>query len=105
MRLFSFILAIYFLGLSVIGCGDSESHLDTCKTVACAHLDAGEDGHHADGDVCSPLCTCNCCGGTTLVEYFDYSFSISEVSKEGPEHITPKLCAVSQVIWQPPKIS
>lgn len=102
MKILSFILAIYFLGLSVKTCGDIAID-DNCKIVSCVHLETGHADHHS-ADSCSPLCTCSCCGGVTLVYEFAHSFKASFTPLEKPLYSENSISEISYSIWQPPKI-
>lgn len=105
MRLFSFVLALYFLDLSVMTCNDSVGHRDDSQTAAYSQIVPTDGCQHDDGtDVCSPLCMCQCCGGITLVEQANYSFTAFAVTNQIPDHISSKVSGISPSIWQPPKV-
>jgi hypothetical protein len=59
MNLFKFLLAFYFMALSLMPCEDvhKESGSDQVSLSF-----AADQSHSKDkGDICSPLCVCNCC--------------------------------------------
>ncbi len=108
MRLFSFILSLYILALSVVPCSDGIVHnlddVDANIELSQTEHDHNHSGHN---DCCTPFCTCACCGSlvtaptshhisevrvllstTYLFSYnFDYSFEYVEG------------------VWHPPAIS
>lgn len=104
VRFFSFILAIYFLGLSMMTCDDAAMAADNCQTISCMHLDAGHEEDHS-ADSCSPLCTCSCCGGVTLVYEYSQSIKADHILPLNPLYSESSISEISFSIWQPPKIS
>ncbi|MBN8695595.1 MAG: hypothetical protein J0L87_03605 [Bacteroidetes bacterium] len=104
-RIVSFILAMYFFGLSAKTCPDAAA-IDTyndCKIASCVHLESGHADHHA-ADSCSPLCTCSCCGGVTLVYESSPGFKASFTPLEKPLYSENLISEISFSVWQPPKI-
>ncbi len=62
-RLFAF----YLLALGCVPCTDSEhSGHSQQASLSFQSADAQNDEHHACNDLCSPLCTCACCGCVTI---------------------------------------
>lgn len=104
MKILSFILAIYFFALSGKTCGDIAMAADNCQTVSCVHLETGHADSHA-ADSCSPLCTCSCCGGVTLVYEFVHSFKANFTPLPNPLYSENSISEISFSIWQPPKLS
>lgn len=103
VKILSFILAMYFLGLSAKACGDISID-DNCQIASCVHLETGHPQNHS-GDSCSPLCTCNCCGSVTLVYEFAHSFNASFTPLQKPLYSENSLSEISFSVWQPPKLS
>lgn len=103
MKILSLILAIYFFDLSVKTCADSAMAVDNCQTVSCVHLEAGHADHHT-ADSCSPLCTCSCCGGVTLVYESSPDFKADFTLLHKPLYSENPISEISYSIWQPPKI-
>ncbi len=68
MRLFSFILSIYVLALSVVPCSDGIAHklddVDANIEVSQTEHDHNPSDH---SDYCTPFCSCSCCGSLTTV--------------------------------------
>lgn len=103
IRAFSFILGVFFLWLSVKTCSDIVKTTDNCQTASCVHLETGHTDNHSE-DSCSPFCTCQCCGGITLIYEFLHGFKESYTSLEKPLYSENSLSEISFSIWQPPKI-
>ncbi|MEI7486201.1 MAG: DUF6660 family protein [Chryseobacterium sp.] len=102
MNLFRLILAMYFVVLSVMPCEDIHK-----KTELSFSLD---ESHSKDkGDICSPLCVCNCCQITVTAFKMDVSMNIP---KQIQTYFSKKILfqknnfayQVYDHIWQPPKI-
>lgn len=104
VKIISFILAIYFFGLSVKTCGDIAMATDNCQIVSCVHLEAGHADRHS-ADSCSPLCTCSCCGGVTLAYEFSHDFKAHFIPLQMPLYSENSLSEISFSVWQPPKLS
>ncbi len=106
MRFFMIIFSIYFLALSIMPCGDIHhpgSNENTQSEISSpGHSDAG----HAD--LCSPFCTCSCCGTSMafkLFEYFNASlFNTLYISKQIVSRDIFFISSFFDKIWQPPKI-
>lgn len=96
---------MYFLGLSLATCSDTASHSDGCKTVECTHIEIASDVNHPEGDDCSPLCMCHCCGGVTLVNEIEHIFKVNFSSFRQPLYSETSISEISFSVWQPPKIS
>ncbi len=105
LRLF---LTIYFAVLTILPCNDVKAQSSSGEFTKISSY--SEDSHSKDkGDICSPLCTCNCCQMTVA------SFKIEPLmplSKKAPEYFSKKIhfqkndfaYLVYDQIWQPPKI-
>ncbi|MCI3937970.1 hypothetical protein MQX03_12230 [Chryseobacterium aahli] len=107
MNLFRLILAMYFVVLSVIPCEDIHKQSGANKTELSFSLD---ESHSKDkGDICSPLCVCNCCQITVTAFKMDVSMNIP---KQIQTYFSKKILfqknnfayQVYDHIWQPPKI-
>jgi hypothetical protein len=100
MKVLSIILTIYVIALTLYPCAD-DIGLDVHRTEVSQPVG---NSHDHDCDLCSPFCTCNCCGRTVQVSlivflnytesnpvtlFFDYACSLS---KEAPSFF-----------WRPPK--
>ncbi|WP_417610125.1 DUF6660 family protein [Owenweeksia hongkongensis] len=64
MKTLSYILAVYFLGLSFVTCADGLVYADSVNglhVVASADSHSGHDHNSNTNDLCSPVCSCQCC--------------------------------------------
>lgn len=107
MNLFRLILAMYFVVLSVTPCEDVHQQSGSKKTELSFNVD---ESHSKDkGDICSPLCICNCCQITVTAFKMDVSVNIP---KQIQTYFSKKILfqknnfayQVYDHIWQPPKI-
>ncbi|MEG2077344.1 hypothetical protein SAMN05421796_101519 [Chryseobacterium piscicola] len=107
MNLFRLILAMYFVVLSVMPCEDVHQESGSKKTELSFNVD---ESHSKDkGDICSPLCVCNCCQITVTAFKMDVSMNIP---KQIQTFFSKKILfqknnfayQVYDYIWQPPKI-
>ncbi|SHM15446.1 DUF6660 family protein [Chryseobacterium polytrichastri] len=107
MNLFRLILAMYFVVLSVMPCEDIRKQSGSDKTLLSLHID---ESHSKDkGDICSPLCVCNCCQITVTAFKMDVSMNIPQkiqtyFSKKILFQKNNFAYQVYDHIWQPPKI-
>ncbi|SFI84512.1 hypothetical protein SAMN05421638_1151 [Kaistella treverensis] len=105
MKIFAFLLSLFFMALTVVPCSDAASGFGDKVCVAeDVHLEQSQDEHT---DLCTPFCVCNCCGMT---------LSVSQINTLLPEHhkvvikdILPDRKYHHKIlhpagIWQPPKI-
>lgn len=107
MNLFRLILAMYFMALCVMPCEDEHKQSGSGKAEISLHID---ESHSKDkGDICSPLCVCNCCQITVTAFKMDVSMNIP---KKIQTYFSKKILfqknnfayQVYDNIWQPPKI-
>ncbi|UFH30911.1 hypothetical protein LNP04_13095 [Chryseobacterium sp. C-71] len=107
MNLFRLILAMYFVVLSVMPCEDIHKQSGSNKTELSFSLD---ESHSKDkGDICSPLCICNCCQITVTAFKMD---ALVNIPKQIQTYFSKKILfqknnfayQVYDHIWQPPKI-
>ena len=104
VRFFSFILAIYFLTLAAIPCGDKDNHvLSHTKSSFTVQASSCQDTNQED-ELCSPLCMCNCCGGVTIATAEKFKIKETESQKISLLYSESKISSPSFTIWQPPKI-
>ncbi|WP_409932583.1 DUF6660 family protein [Xanthocytophaga flavus] len=101
------ILGLWIWALSCIPCRDLlplSQNFDSGPMISidtCCQADQGETLH-----VCSPLCTCNCCG-LSLITPLQISFSISVPAKSSSRSFQDMIVRpvqVSSSFWQPPKL-
>ncbi|MBL7885885.1 MAG: hypothetical protein JNJ52_04000 [Flavobacterium sp.] len=111
MKLVNFILSIYLVALSCLPCADMEvnsaAHKDAHEVAKTTHDHDGHD-HDKENDLCSPFCSCNCCG-SQIVTYFKavvYSFSVTSkgIKTSISFYKSTFFSNFYGNIWQPPQI-
>lgn len=112
MKFVKLFLTIYFVVLSFVPCSDvhAQSANFTNDNKSFTIANTNNSNHSKDhGDICSPLCSCNCCKITVA------SFKIEPLipfQKKVTEYFSKKIhfqkndfaYLVYDQIWQPPKI-
>lgn len=100
-------MGVYLLLLSVLPCADACQLLRPLNTTT--QISADSHAHHsdrADGDLCSPFCSCACCG--TLMHQppqFTFSFTPPQaVAQTWLSLETPALPTAPRSTWQPPQL-
>ncbi|MDC8106361.1 hypothetical protein MTQ00_17710 [Chryseobacterium sp. B21-037] len=107
MNFLRLILALYFMALSVMPCEDVHKQSGSSKVDFSLSV---EESHSKDqGDICSPLCVCNCCQITVAAFKMEPQISIPRqeqayFSKKILFHKNNFAYQVYENIWQPPKI-
>lgn len=103
MKITSYILIIIIFSLAVYPCSDAAAQ----STDSAGYVFVPADAHLANVcfDLCTPLCTCHCCG-THIQCSSAFLFSSSDSLKESEiitnkQEFIPSLC---QSIWQPPRL-
>lgn len=108
MNLLRLILAFYFMALSLMPCADV--HKQSSGSGQAGLSVSIDESHSKDrGDICSPLCICNCCQMTIA------SFKMEpliEVPTKIQSYFSKKILfqknnfayQMYDHIWQPPKI-
>ncbi|AZB09047.1 hypothetical protein EG344_09565 [Chryseobacterium sp. G0162] len=107
MNLLRWILAIYFMALSLMPCEDLSHPLNSGnKSIS---LSISETHSTDQGDICSPLCACSCCQMTVSAFKMD---PLLELPEQIPAYFSKKILfhkndfayQIYDPIWQPPKI-
>ncbi|WP_048510924.1 DUF6660 family protein [Chryseobacterium sp. FH2] len=107
MNLFRFLLAFYFMALSVAPCADVHKESGSNKIELTENI---QESHSKDkGDICSPLCACNCCQMAVTAFKMEPFIKIPEQIQTyfSKKILFQKKNFAYQVydhIWQPPKI-
>lgn len=111
VKLLNLIFSIYLVALSCLPCADMEVN-------SAAHKDAHEvaktapnndsHSHDKENDLCSPFCSCNCCG-SQIVSYFkvlSYDFAVvsKNIKTQLPTYTSKFTSNFYGSIWQPPQI-
>ena len=110
MKLLNYILSIYLIALSCLPCADMEVSSAAHKAVEISsNHDEKSHNHDKENDLCSPFCSCNCCG-SQIVSYFKVlSFNFAVVSKtiktQLPSYTSKFASNFYGSIWQPPQIA
>ncbi|MGI9581772.1 DUF6660 family protein [Chryseobacterium sp. RRHN12] len=107
MNLLRWILAVYFMALSLMPCADVSHPQNSGNKTA--SLSVQENHSKEKGDICSPLCTCSCCQMTVSAFKMDPLLEIPEqiqtyFSKKILFHKNDFAYQIYDPIWQPPKI-
>lgn len=105
MKFLLYILSLHVLMLSFMPCTDEEdkaSGKEQVSAVAGLQQQGQQDYHE---DLCSPLCSCQCCH----THYQVYSLNISEnlplpEAKQNTLYTNNFSSSPSCSIWQPPKV-
>lgn len=101
------ILTFYFMALSLMPCEDVYKQSGSSQTEFSVSLD---ESHSKDkGDICSPLCICNCCQMTVAAFKMD---PLIDLPTRVQLYFSKKILfqknnfayQVYDHIWQPPKI-
>jgi len=105
VKIFAFILSLFFMVLTVVPCNDVAKGLGEKVCLAeDIHLEQSQDQH---ADLCTPFCVCNCCG---------ISMTVLQITELLPEKIVVLIkdilpeknynYTISEPagVWQPPKI-
>jgi len=102
MRIFALILALYTIALTIVPCNDvHEGQHNTPMSI-----EAAQEHHEEDRDMCSPFCLCNCCQGFVIVTAIRHLESASFSSGVDFTLINELVhSSFSASHWQPPKIS
>ena len=109
MKLLNYILAVYLVALSCLPCADMEVSSAAHKVAEIStNHDEKSHNHDKENDLCSPFCSCNCCG-SQIVSFFKVaSFNFTIVSKtiktQLPSYTSKFTSNFYGSIWQPPQI-
>ncbi|MGV4415452.1 DUF6660 family protein [Chryseobacterium sp. T1] len=110
MRLLKILLIIYFMVLAVVPCNDVHAQSPNNSKDSYSTISNSDDSHSKDkGDICSPLCTCNCCQITVASSKIE---PLMPLRQKVTEYFSKKIhfqkndfaYLVYDQIWQPPKI-
>lgn len=107
MKFVRLVLAFYFMALSLMPCEDAHAQSRSSQTAFSVSVQ--ESYSKDDGDICSPLCICNCCQMTVAAFKME---PFIDIPKQVPPYFSKKILfqkndfvdPVYGHIWQPPKI-
>lgn len=105
MKVLRLFMGLYIMLLSVMPCSDV-AECSESTTISIGALEDHAD-HSQETELCSPFCTCICCGVSTDLPMGETTESDVVVFASGyVAHYQAVLpLEVALVIWQPPKIS
>ncbi|MDP4679029.1 MAG: hypothetical protein NWS46_01545 [Cyclobacteriaceae bacterium] len=102
MKKTSAILAIFLLGMILTPCSDTVG-ADQCGQEIHLH-DQGEHDGHSDLDLCSPFCTCSCCGSFYMAKTKFYSnHEYSAFQLKNTQYFNSSYKEYTSIVFQPPK--
>lgn len=106
MKYFALIFLLYFVALAILPCGDRHLECNNTTHETVSHQNQSTpNGRH---DLCSPLCTCGCCGTTA-----NFAFQTFKTNDFRPDYSSTHKFPVWNFhfksnyfanIWQPPRI-
>lgn len=105
LRWLTYILSLYIFVLATLPCTDQ---LVVQTSTDLTHLKSDSHDHdHEEGDTCTPLCGCSCCGAhITEVAYFWYESPEQPFVYRIKDQFFKNKPLVSDYkgsVWQPPK--
>lgn len=107
MKWITILLSIYLMALSNMPCADMEVNSVAHKTAQFSS--EANHTHDKQNDLCSPFCTCNCCGAQVLSYQtsvvFDFPVTCSIISIPLPNYNSVLTSNFYGSIWQPPQIA
>ncbi len=104
-RVLAILLSFYLFALTTYECQDTAS-LHTSQNEITQVERTHQHDHH-EGDQCSPICVCDCCGmvvSNHTVEFIELLYPITYISDNFPE-ITTQVSVFTTEIDQPPMFS
>ena len=111
MKLFCYIFSLYFLALSCLPCTDNEHAVipPQYQTELVVENDHEHENHTNCNDLCTPFCTCACCGMTiNLQATFNYTPKFQPIPfpivSENFYYQSPNSNQYLQGVFQPPQV-
>ncbi|MFC6269488.1 DUF6660 family protein [Frigoriflavimonas asaccharolytica] len=107
MRLFTFFFSIYLFALAVVPCADAMTiHEQFSQNSEFSQTDQHSENHQ---DLCTPFCTCSCCGISLDIKFASVFLKFPEAKSEFYKIIANRQTSLfsnyNGSIWQPPKIT
>lgn len=105
MKLFTFLMSFYLLGLSLLPCSDGKEC--NAKTEARVSATANHQQHEHKPEACTPFCTCSCCAASAFYSPLNkmQASKIVFQSEKYPLLDEDAKTDVLSSIWQPPQLS
>jgi len=98
------ILSFLFIALAAKPCVDGP-----VLSQSRSEITAGHDTHEHSADLCSPFCSCACCGVHILNYLPQQNFEVSAFADFAQKPVslyrTPLVSGYFGSIWQPPQLS
>ncbi|WP_259017084.1 DUF6660 family protein [Emticicia fluvialis] len=104
-RFSNIFFSFYLLFLACMPCHDTAGSADTmAKAVVRSDTDS-QAGHGEESDLCSPLCSCACCGNLMISPYTEQAVERNVVSARTMYLTETKDTAgFISLLWQPPQL-
>lgn len=103
MKIFVIIFSFFLLAISLIPCDDSApSRADSYQAVAYDQNGGHQNHHNAEGDGCSPLCSCQCCNVQVPVTAWQIFFEEIEFIQPESVYIRHHSDLFPNTLLQPP---
>jgi hypothetical protein len=107
VKLFSILLAVYVLALSMVPCTDGLEHIHEHAKAQIEQGNHSDHNHPEHKDHCTPFCTCACCG-TVMVLPSVFQIEISNVevySLKQFYYSAQYTFDFNAGVWHPPALS
>lgn len=93
-------------------CADMESRSTASSSIEMALQQANHNeghSHKSEKDLCSPFCSCSCCGTQIVTDMgtiaFNFPVSIEETIPPVPHYRSVLIPSFSGSVWQPPQVN
>ncbi|MFC0608322.1 MULTISPECIES: DUF6660 family protein [Rufibacter] len=104
MKWNAILLSVFMIVISCVPCADAAPRVGTLAQTTINPNTDSED-HSPAADLCSPLCTCNCCAGFALQTISQKASTAAiKVTIPTPVHQVAGVSKPSFSIWQPPRL-
>ncbi|WP_146171078.1 DUF6660 family protein [Sphingobacterium faecium] len=103
MKIFVYILSLYFIALTMVPCADHEQESSAVQTAEYKDIHHNEEEHV---DYCSPFCICSCCSTVLNIEH-NTMISFVTVLLHSKDEIAYESTFYSfdySSIWHPPQL-
>ncbi|MBD3581904.1 DUF6660 family protein [Flavobacterium selenitireducens] len=105
MKCLALILSVLFIALAAKPCADGEATHSRSQTA----YSQTHDSHEHEVDLCSPFCSCACCGAYIFNyipnQAFEVDATVFALPKPTSLYKTRLVSDYFGSIWQPPQLS
>lgn len=103
MKILIAILSVYICSIALIPCGDEIGHSDISASSVATSDDCSDDIH----DLCTPICTCGCCGIALPCHFHNIQSKTIIVFYNTRNIESPSFynSSYQSSVWHPPLIS